>query len=198
MGYTRDYIQSLGRPAIELPWAGDCATVILMPRDNETYGDVRRYLPVSAAVRWHDQESSATGNRVAWRKLLDAAKWSICIAGGNEEEGSNGVMLVANVASTRRTFRVVAGWGPRRANDGYQAAGVRADDTVLHNIDYDDIDNEEKAAFRELDSRFRVAPLAKLKRSIADKAAGLGKSTTLQMPAIVRAIPAPRPHWDDT
>ena len=197
MGYTREYIQSLGRPAIELPWAGDCATVLLMPRDNESYEEVRHSLPVSAAVRWHDQEGLTRTDQIAWRKVLDSARWAICIAGGNYEEGSNGVMLVANVASSQRTFRVVAGWGPRRANDGYQASGVRADDTVLHNVDYADIDEDEKPVFRELDSRFWVAPLLKLKHAIADKTASLGKSSSLKMPAIVRPIPAPRPHWND-
>lgn len=197
MGYMRAYVQSLGRPAVEMPWAGDCATVVLMPRATETYDDVRRYLPVSAAVKWHDQEATIGPDRVAWRQLLGSARWAVCVAGGDEEEGSNGVMLVANVASSRRTFRVLAGWAARRSNDGYQASGVRADDTVLHKVDYNEIDDLQKTAFRELDSRFRVAPLEKLRRSIAAETASLASSTVMQMPAIVRPIPAPRPHGNE-
>lgn len=196
MGYAREYVRSLNRPVIEMPWAGDCATVILMPRDSETYCDTCRYLPVAAAVKWHDQEAAENVDRVAWRKVLESAKWAVGVGGGDEEEGSNGVMLIANVQSARRTFRVAVGWAARRSNDGYQAAGVRANDTVLHNVDYENIDDEHKIAFRELDSRFRAAPLEKLRQSIAGKTASLAKSATLQMPAIVRSIPAPRPHGE--
>jgi hypothetical protein len=197
MGYAREYARSLNRPFIEMPWAGDCATIILMPRDTETYYDTSRYFPVAAAVRWHDQEAAENVDRIVWGKLLESAKWAVGVAGGNEEEGSNGVMLVANVQSSRRAFRVAVGWAPRRSNDGYQAAGVRAGDTVLHNVDYENIDEDYKKAFRELDSRFRVAPLMKLRELIAARTAALGKSTPLQMPAIVRSIPAPRPHGNE-
>jgi hypothetical protein len=197
MGYARDYARSLNRPVIEMPWAGDCATIILMPRDTETYHDTSRYLPVTAAVKWHDQEAAETTDRIAWRKLLESAMWALGVAGGNDEEGSNGVMLIANVRSSRRAFRVAVGWAPRRSNDGYQASGVRAGDTVIHNVDYQNIDDDYKEAFRELDSRFRVAPLMKLRELITQKTATLGNSTPLQMPAIVRPIPAPRPHWNE-
>lgn len=196
MEYPRQFAGALKRPMIELPWAGDCANVILLPRQDECYADITTHLPVTAAVAWHGQQTKPDLKQVPWNRAMGKTRWAVGIAGGDDDEGANGVLLVANVYTSDRRFRVVAGWGAKRSNDAYQADGVKADDTVLPITDYQELDSIYQQPFSQLDSRFMVASYEKLNQATANQVAELAKSKPAKVPVVANIyVPAPKPYW---
>ena len=192
--YPTQFKDRLDRPMILLPWAGDQANMILLPKPGETYADARGYLAVEAARAWHRQEFegfaklAAGGQRRSWRELLGDARWVIGWAGGDSEGEDDGhsYLLVANILAGDRGFLSVAGWGWGRALDAQEAEDVRAEDTVLPNEDYQGLDNIYQTGFHPLDSRFYRAPYSAL------KAAEKAKETTLSISRPASVIAAPQ------
>lgn len=202
--YPTQFKDRLDRPMILLPWAGDQANMILLPKPGETYTEARGYLAVEAARAWHRQEfegftklAAGGGVRRSWRELLEGARWVAGLAGGDDEGEDDGhsYLLVANILAGDRGFLSVAGWGWGRALDAQEADDVREEDTVLPNEDYHGLDSPYQAGFRPLDSRFYRAPYRALKDAEKAKEATLSISRTapiVSAPRIVR--PEPRPY----
>lgn len=202
--YPTQFKDRLDRPMILLPWAGDQANMILLPKPGETYAQARSYLAVEAARAWHRQEfegfaklAVGGGQRRSWRELLGGARWVIGWAGGDDEGEDDGhsYLLVANIHAGDRGFLSVAGWGWGRALDAQEADDVRAEDTVLPNEDYHGLDNLYQTGFRPLSSRFHRAPYSALQAAEKTKASTLSISRTapvISAPQIVR--PAARPY----
>ena len=117
--YPRQFKDRMDRPMILLPWAGDQANMILLPKPGETYADARGYLAAEAARIWHRQEfddvagTTGTGRRRAWAEALGGAKWVLGWAGGDDDGGGDGhsFLLVANVHAGGRGFLTASGWG---------------------------------------------------------------------------------------
>lgn len=201
--YPTQFKDRLNRPMILLPWAGDQANMILLPKPGETYAETRGYLAVEAARAWHRQEFegfaklAANGQRRSWRELLEGARWVAGMAGGDDEgdDDDHSYLLVANILAGDRGFLSVAGWGWGRALDAQEADDVREEDTVLPNEDYHGLDSPYQAGFRPLDTRFYRAPYNALRDAEKAKETTLSTSRTaaiISAPQIVR--PEARPY----
>lgn len=196
MDVATAYGQFVQRPVIELPWSGDCANLLLLPRVGESYDAASEFLPASAGLRWHEMAAQPNTAGGYWRDLLGTLGWAVGVAGGDEDEGNNGILLVANISASERSFRVAAGWAARRSIDGYQADRVVAGDTIVPRVDCARLDTNLRTAFRELDSRFMRATVAALKDATSAKTRKLGVASTVSFPNIQRPVPAPRPYWN--
>lgn len=174
---------------IEFPWAGDCATLVIVPAAGESFAQSRAYLPVTAALEWH----KAFGSNQAFSAAVAGAAWSLGLAAGDEHEGNEGRMLVGDLQSEDRQFRVLAGWGARRANDGYQYDGVKGGDTVLTRVDHSHLASTHADSFRPLGANFFKSPLSMLQERASRRAEVSGTGTPL-VSAVGRNTPSPRPY----
>ena len=50
--YGDDFINQAGRPVIRIPWAGDCANMVILPKSNENIKDAKCYYPARGAHDW--------------------------------------------------------------------------------------------------------------------------------------------------
>lgn len=185
------YARKINRPTIALPFAGDCANRILLLKPGESYETIQKFLPATAALAWHDGETAEEERIKSIRKAFHDARWSIGIAGGDDDEGSRGHMLVADIGTSRRDFRVAAGWAVRRSLDTQQAKHVIADDTVIHIVDHRLLDPSYRDTFNPLPEStiFRRATLEDLKKACFEKIKTEGKPTRVEFP-YVTATPA--------
>jgi hypothetical protein len=196
MDFPEEFRKKLNRTVISLPWAGDCATQIIPLNQGESWTVLRKTMPALAAITWHDCDGEDDGRIREIRTAMEGTRWAIGVAGGDEDEGSSGRMLVANIHTAARKYRVASGWNVRRSLDAHQADNVVADDTVVHITDYDGLNTEYQLAFKELrDSTiFRCAKLAALKRARQNQIAAMSVRTSVTVPNIIAgAIPPSRP-----
>lgn len=175
--------QATSFTCIWLPWAGDCANVILLPRDGQSYDAMREKAGVIAPKAWHE----------LWTKMGSNARWAVGMAGGNGEEGNDGLILVATMYAAGRAFPIAAGWGVRRSADAYQVDGVRGEDTVIPIVDRKALETVYQDAFRSLDSRFDRATLLRLQEAEKKKSDLLSPRVTSYKPAAATLIPPSRP-----
>lgn len=179
--------QATSWPCIWLPWAGDCANVILLPRDSQTYAAMREKAGVIAPKAWHE----------LWTKMGSNTRWAVGMAGGNGEEGNDGLVLVATMYAAGRSFPIAAGWGVRRSADAYQAYGVRGEDTVIPVVDRMALEKVYQEAFKSLDSRFDRATLLRLQEAEKKKSEQLSPRVISYTPAAATLIPPSRPFSAD-
>lgn len=155
-------------------------------------------MPAVAAIAWHDCDG-ADGRMAEIRKAMSGTRWAVGIAGGDANEGSSGQLLVANLQTRARRYRVASGWNVRRSLDAQQAENVVADDTVLPVTDYNGLNTSYQLAFRELrdSSIFRCARLDALKRARQNQISAIATSKPTVVPTITGAcVPASRPFGD--
>ncbi len=119
------------------------------------------------------------------------------VACGDDTEGSDGVLLVANLETSERKFRVAVGWGARRAHDAQEADGVEPEDTVLPNVDFSNLDPKHQKAFGTLDSRFKVSSYQRLRQTEAEERNQLRAASPVVVPGILTHVPAAKPFADD-
>lgn len=179
--------QATSWTCIWLPWAGDCANVILLPRDGQNYDAMREKASVIAPRAWHE----------LWSKMDSGTRWAVGMAGGNGEEGNDGLVLVATMNAAGRSFPIAAGWGVRRSADAYQADGVRGEDTVIPIVDRKALENVYQEAFKPLDTRFERATLLRLKEVEKKKSEQLSPRVISYKPAAATLIPPSRPYAAD-
>lgn len=183
------FSQSINARVIILPWAGDCATLLVLPQPGESFSFARERLPATAALTWHELPAKFR----QFGESMGAAKWTVGLAAGDSEEGNDGYMLFTELSAQGRYFRVAAGWAVRRSDDGYQSSGLRGDDTVITDHDYPHLAKPTQKAFSALTSQFFKAPLAALQK---DRATAISNAT----PSLITTstvgihVPAPRPH----
>jgi hypothetical protein len=198
MDFPVEFQKKLNRPVISLPWAGDCATQIIPLRRGETWDQFRKTMPAVAAVAWHDCDG-ADGRMAEIRKAMSGTRWAVGIAGGDADEGSSGRLLVANLETRARKYRVASGWNVRRSLDAQQAENVVADDTVLPITDYNGLNSSYQLAFTELrgSSLFRCARLDALKRARHNQISAIAAAKPTILPTIAGAsVPASKPFGD--
>ncbi len=203
MAYTDQFARALNRNVITLPWAGDCATLLVPLKPGETYESLRPLFPATIALAWHKAYDNEPKGRKAIHEAMGDARWAVGIAGGDTEEGSEGFLLLANLPSSDRDFMVVAGWGARRALDAQQAQDVRANDSVVHVDDYEALDPIVQDAFTALSNVtiFRRATIEGLERARRRKIEQASAPKEIEMPYIKAAaaaapLPISRPYWD--
>jgi len=200
MDLPEHFAKRVQRPIISLPWAGDCATQLVLLKRGETYDIARRFLPPNASLTWNECSQNGDPSTRAIREALGTTKWAVGIAGGDGDEGSLGRILTANIRTSGRQFLVAAGWGVRRSLDAQQARHVNADDTVLHIVDCRALHPDYCQAFGALPdiSIFRRATLDALKKARLKQINSAGKQSPQIMPQIrATVIPAARPFCND-
>ena len=194
MQYPLDFAQKLGRNLIEMPWAGDCCTIMIQPKSGETLDEMRETLPVEAGRCWHAIAYENGGNK-RWGSSLGAAKWAVGLACGDDEEGGDGQAIIAEFPAAGRTFRVIVGWCARRAKDAQETSGIKGDDVVLPTVDYQNLEEVFKPLFEFMGSNYRFSNYAKLKQAGHTVGKSLATSTIGRVVGISTALPAPRPYW---
>lgn len=199
MDFPEEFQRKINRTVISLPWAGDCATQILPVNDGESWDTLRKTLPAVAAITWHDSNGQTDDRMRQIRSAMSGARWALGVAGGDEEEGSCGRMLIANIQTGTRKYRVASGWNVRRSLDAQQAENVVADDTIVPIPDYDGLNTEYQRAFKELrgSSIFRRAALDDLKKARQNQINAIARPTPTVVPNIaLGTVPASRPFGD--
>ncbi len=152
MGYAEAFAQNAGQyhfNVSRLPWAGDCTNMVLLPENG--YSIARLSVPVKAAGEWYGLRSDAMPQtNEKWGSLLHQADWLVSLAGGGEKKDeANGWLLVADVNSRSRKFRIVAGWGSRRSLDAQDASKKFTNDTILPRSDAFALDQSLRSLFSE-------------------------------------------------
>lgn len=194
MSYPDRFAAKLGTPVIKLPFAGDCANMVVLP-NGEEYDDAREYLPVRAASEWHTQMSGQDDARVAWATHFRETKWAVGVAGGDDADCSNGYVLIAPLKGRRRNFLVAAGWGIGRSLDAQETEGVQGGDTVLHEIDYGALAETHKTVFSPLSGNptYYVSHDLTNEKVRKSGASLLAPKTDISVAGITPVIPAPKP-----
>ena len=194
MAFADAFAKTLGRRVIRLPWAGDCANMILLPRARRTYGDERHFVPATEPAKWHDLTAQANEAGIKWRDIMLKSNWAVGIAGGDKEEGSDGYLLVANVLTSGRRFKIASGWGAGRSQDALELDGVRGCDTIIHKVDHAALSANYRILFRPLTSIFYSAAELSMRRL---ETASI-KSERETGPNIIVgsgiSLPTPKPH----
>jgi hypothetical protein len=197
MEYPDEFQKRVNRKVISLPWAGDCATLILLLGVGESWETLKKTVPATAAMLWHDSDGTLDGRMREIRNAMAGTRWSVGVAGGDTEEGASGKMLVANIQTTSRKFRVASGWNVRRSLDAQQAENVAADDTVVPVTDYNGLNSDYQLAFKDLPSSsiFKRATLTGLKKARQNQVEAISKHSAVVLPNIIRGtIPTPKPY----
>lgn len=194
LSYPDHFASQLNHPIIKLPWAGDCANLIIFPNGHK-YEDSREFLPVRAAGEWHTQMSGHDSSKTAWAKHINGAQWAVGVAGGDDKECSNGFILVAPLKGRKRNFLVAAGWGVGRSLDAQECDGVQGGDTVVHEIDHRDLASSHKVTFARLkgSSLFWVSHGLTNDKVRSSGAASLAANPSAQVSGTTRPVPAPKP-----
>ena len=176
-----------GRVVI-LPWAGDCATLILLPRDPEEFSMIRASLPANAALLWHSVSTADDRLRTGFPE----SGWALGLAAGDAEEGNDGWMLLAEIRAQGRTFRVAGGWAACRANEACQHEGSKAEDAVISARDYEHLAPVWQKAFDRISTLFCRSSVSRLNhvqtQAIAQAAAATRAASPVSQP-----LPEPRP-----
>lgn len=184
-----EFAKSINARTIILPWAGDCATVLVLPNVGESFSFARSRLPATAALTWHELPAKTR----QFSQSMGASKWTLGLAAGDDKEGNEGRMLFVELSAQGHFYRVAAGWSVRRADDGYQAPGLRGDDTVITDRDHIHLTETNKRAFNELTSRFRRATLPALQKA-RDEAVSNATPHIVTSSSLGLGLPAPRPY----
>jgi hypothetical protein len=196
MKYADAYASGSANMTVKLPWAGDCANLILLP--SEGYQVAQGSLPVLASAQWHDQRQvTSLSEENNWAKLIGKNEWVVSCAGGNDE-GSNGSLLIATIRTKYRSFLVGAGWGSKRSLDAQGVKGNRGGHTVLPKDDYAELDSTYRPDFEAIAlapayyrSKKQLSMKALAKNAIAEKAPVItfhSKTTSVH-------LPTPKPYF---
>ena len=169
----------------QLPWAGDCANMIVFPPASQTYQASRLQIPFAVSLAWQEMEVTAP------------RKWAVAVGGGGNEEseGANGALLIARVQAGQRSFLLAAGWGSQRSHDAQQSDGLRGTETALHKNDVDALEETLRKPFKG-EGIFRKATLAEMKKAQEENTRALGRSKPITVAGVTAKIPAARPHFD--
>jgi hypothetical protein len=194
MQYPVEFARKIGKPLIELPWAGDCCTILVQPQQWESVEEMRATLPVEAGRCWQGI-AYENGGPSRWSPSLGAAKWALGLACGDREEGGNGNAIIAEFSAAGRSFRVIVGWCGRKAKDAQETSGIKGDDVAVPVVDYQNLEEVLKPLFELAGSNYRYSTYLKLKNAGKSVAKPLSTAFTKHVPGISIALPAPKPFW---
>lgn len=194
MGYADQFSSKLDRQVIKLPWAGDCANMIILKMNTETFEIMKTDTAPLTAAEWHDQRKGFSIEERTWKELMGKAEWVVGIAGGDAEEGADGHLLVAPISAGRRTFLIAVGWGARRSLDAQSLDEAQPRDTIIPAVDYKALDSIYRKLFQPLTSIFyRASKLSKERvRAVAMSAS---EDNQEKVPQVNVIIPKPQPYY---
>lgn len=194
MEYAPEFINRLGRPVIEIPWAGDCCTLLIRPRFQETVEELRATLPVEAGRHWHGL-AHENGDSKKWLAAIGSCTWALGLACGDAHEGGDGHAVIAEFAAAARTFRVIVGWCARRAKDAQESDGVAGDSVVITATDYKNLETIFRPFFNSLARDFYLTTYGKIKNSGQVVAKQLRAAPNRHAAGVAAAIPGSRPYF---
>lgn len=171
---------------IQLPWAGDCCTLVAVVEDHAEYRIARESRIVEVAVEFEAQ----CGTK-ALSPLLGNVAWAYSIAGGDANGNQLGNLLIANITLGSRTFMVGAGKGIRRSLDAETQITIPREQTALFIEDKPTLKSHLRAEFAPGNSNFHLAKVADLKKSNVTIQAGIHAVATTTS----QARPTPRPYF---
>lgn len=196
MGFAEAFARSRRRIVIKLPWAGDCANMIMLTGQGRSYDYDRASVPATESADWHGLSGEKDTFGRGWRDLFLKSDWAVAVAGGDKEkEGNDGFLLVASIQTRNRRFKIAAGWGARRSLDALDATGIGKRDTVVHEVDYSALSENFQQHFSRVDSNFYKAH--DLDKKKLNEAAILAESKTcsVAVPNSNIVIPPAKPHY---
>ena len=171
---------------VQLPWAGDCCSLIAIHANHAEYSRARESKTAVIPIEF---ENSCGSSSVA--KRFGNVGWAYSIAGGDVHGNQLGNMLISNIALGHRTFLIAAGKGVRRSLDAESQIPIGREEVALFSEDKACLQPHFSAPFQPANSNFHLASVADLEKAARLIGAGtrpLVTSTTLQRPA-------PRPYY---
>lgn len=174
-------LNALGMSSQLLPWEGDCASVLIFPAS--TYQDSRGSAPYVAALEWHELESNGSARR-----------WALGVCGGGDKEGANGALLLADIEAGTKSFRVVTGWGAKRALDAQQNDGLRGTETAIHREDHQALEECYAKAFHG-SADYRKATHEGLRGAREGMKRNLVRSEPARVAGLSIVTPRPKPYY---
>lgn len=189
MDETSSFLEKCRFFAVQLPWAGDCANILVKAK-KESYEDSRQWLPAVFASEWHDKMTDDG----------DARQWLVGEAGGGDGngtgEGNGGAVVVSPITIDDRRFVLAGGWSVRTSQTAQEIAGTREGDTVLPNSDFAALDDDIQGAFTNTHRDFWKASKTALAKLPSQARNALQyKAAT---PSVIGGVqrPQPRPFYD--
>jgi hypothetical protein len=187
-----DYMERSTPGSIRLPWAGDCATLLVPHSPDFSLASLPRWLEV--ALKW---QSFADGTPEAsvrnWGSIFKSVRWAIGAC-----HGEAGMNVVAPIQAQGRSFLVGAGWPVATSLDAQNLG--KGGDIVTHNIDFANLDTPTRKQFAKVENTefWRTTNLnkEKLKKSaieVGQPQAPVGEDYLAKYRSI--QVPSPRPHY---
>ena len=187
--YGDEFIEHAEHQIVRLPWAGDCANMLVLPKSNESIRDAKYYYPATGPHEW------LSGYDGIIPEPYPEAAWLVSICGGNDATGDCQT-LVAPIEAGKHRFLFAAGWGVGRSLDAQNQDGVRANETIISKEDFEDLEDFYQKKYSMLNTVFAHA--LSLKNAMT-----LGQTVVPSLIAkshptsekIADIVPQPRPYW---
>lgn len=188
LNYGEQFIAQTDRPVIRLPWTGDCANILLLPRKKESIDDAQFYYSAKGQADW------LSGYNGKITPPFKDAKWLVSMCCGDTSCGNRNV-LIAQVKTSERDFLFAAGWSVGRSLDAHEVDGVRAGDALTSRTDYDALESEYQEYFSTASAIFMRS--GTLQNLVADGKTYIPSLTaqSRSVPGIAIPTPKPRPYW---
>jgi hypothetical protein len=137
-----DSMQRVNPGSILLPWAGDCATLIVPPRAGVS-ANLREHQWLETAIQWQTLSDADEKQRQKWQRLFTGVDWSIGAA-----HGDRGLCVVAPIQTLNRSFLIGAGW-PVATSLTAQNKG-KGREILIHQSDYDSLPRYAQKEFSKI------------------------------------------------
>ncbi len=150
LNYGNQYVETAPRPIYQLPWAGDCANILLLPKKDESIDEAQTYLSAVGPADW------LSGYNGQIQPPFKDANWVVSSCCGQNEKGGRNVLL-ATVKTADHNFLFAIGWSVGRSLDAHNVGGSGAGDTLISNYDHSALDDEYRKHFNDANSNFKRA-----------------------------------------
>lgn len=182
--------------AIQLPWAGDCATTIIP--DGVGGGIQAQPQWLEYSMRWQlefDRSAGSLSERTVSFLNRQRARWA---AGGCH--GDTGLAILAPIAAQGRIFLIAVGWPVCMSLDAQNLG--KGDEIVTSREDYTKLDGAAQSLFRQTVEHREFFNAGALKKEKLKSAAIDAGRSTKPNPAdfLARAatisVPSPKPYFE--
>ena len=187
-----DYMERSTPGSIRLPWAGDCATLLVPPVPDSSSADLPRWIEVG--MKWQSfAAGTSEANARRWGNIFENVKWAVGAC-----HGTAGMNVVAPIQAQGRSFLVGAGWPVAMSQDAQNQG--KGGDIVTHNIDYGNLDGPTRKQFEKVKntdfwktSNLTSEKLRKAAIEVGQSQAPAGEDYAAKYRSI--QVPTPRPHY---
>lgn len=187
-----EYMERSTPGSIRLPWAGDCATLLIPPTPDSSLTSFPRWIEV--ALKW---QSFAAGTPEAlsrnWANIFKNVRWAIGAC-----HGVAGMNVVAPIQAHGRSFLVGAGWPAATSLDAQNYG--KGGDIVTHNLDHARLDGPTRKQFVKVANTdfwkttdLNREKLTKAAIEVGQPQAPAGEDYLAKCQSV--QVPGPRPHY---